>query len=121
MIPENASKNLLLGTSSDKTILLPFSNETYPKFEKEGNNLTDLYNEAKRTSLGGGTSLFKVTIDALDIASKEMDLGKYTPAIVLLTDGMANGSKNINDLEQEYKRIGLDIPIFSIKFGNAVD
>lgn len=121
MIPENASKNLLLGTSKDKTILLPFSHKTYPKVEKEGNDLTDLYNSAIDTQLGGGTSLFEATIDALKIASKEKKLNNYTPAIVLLTDGMANGSKNINDLKDEYGKLGMDIPIFSIKFGNAVD
>lgn len=48
---------------------------------------------------------------------KGYDLTQYTPAIILLTDGMS-----IDDYEMfkaEYDALGVEIPIFSIMFGSA--
>lgn len=119
LIPDNASKNLLLGTSNDRTYLLPFNSETGEPFKKDGNDLSDLYNQAKEISTTGGTALFEAAMDALDIAKAEKDLDKYSPAIVLLTDGAANGMAGLDDLREHYESLQLDIPIFSIQFASS--
>lgn len=54
---------------------------------------------------------------ALEILEKE-DKNAYNTSIVLMTDGMANVG-TFSELESIYKKIGKDIPIFSIMFGEA--
>lgn len=120
-IPENASKNLLQATSKDKTVILPFDANPRQITTVEGSDLTRLYEIAKDTELGPGTGLYEAAMLALETASNEKNLNSYTPAIVLLTDGAANGRMGIDDLKAKYANVNIDIPIFSIKFGDAVD
>lgn len=120
-IPANASKNLLQATSKDKTVILPFDGKPRQITIVEGSDLTRLYEIAKDTELGPGTGLYEAVMQALEMARNESNLNNYTPAIVLLTDGAANGSMDIDDLKTKYTNVNMDIPIFSIKFGNAVD
>ena len=42
---------------------------------------------------------------------------QYTPAIILLTDGVSSG--DAEDFLREYESLGLDVPVFSIMFGDA--
>lgn len=119
LIPENAQKHLLMGTSFDKTILLPFAGKVWEPVSKEGNDLTELYNYANDLSAHGGTSLYEATVEALQLISSEEELNKYNPAIVVLSDGKANGRMDIDDLKEAYQGLGMDIPIFSIMFGSA--
>lgn len=44
-------------------------------------------------------------------------LDQYSPAIIVLSDGRANDYPD--DMIANYKNLGLDIPIFSIMFGDA--
>ena len=41
------------------------------------------------------------------------------PAVILMTDGQSNTGSTMSDLQAEYERIGKDIPIFCISFGEA--
>ena len=45
------------------------------------------------------------------------DLSQYTPAIILLTDGVSDGS--IDAFQTAYEAFGADVPVFSIMFGSA--
>ena len=47
----------------------------------------------------------------------QYDLSQYTPAVILLTDGMSNGS--FDDFRRAYEEAGMDVPVFSIMFGDA--
>lgn len=119
MLPENAKKNLLLGTSKDLTYIVPFSNKTHDIIKEEGNDLTNLFQKAKEQELGGGTYLYEAVIDAIKMM-KDIDLDQYSPSIVILSDGAANGFMGIQELQWEYQQLGKDVPIFSILFGQAV-
>ena len=46
------------------------------------------------------------------------DLSQYTPAIILLTDGVSDGSLS-DASETAYEAFGADVPVFSIMFGSA--
>ena len=48
---------------------------------------------------------------------QEYDLSQYTPAIILLTDGMSGGS--FEEFESAYQELGSEVPVFSIMFGDA--
>ena len=50
---------------------------------------------------------------------QKYDLEDYTPAIILMTDGQSNGSMSYSDFENAYISLGMDIPVFSILFGEA--
>lgn len=120
-VPENAQKHLLLGTGRDKTVMVPFSSDQFMQepITKEGNDLTALYDAARRIELDSSTFLYEAVIKALEIVEQEPNLDNYTPAVVLLTDGKANGYMGFYDLEEVYRNKGLDVPIFSIVFGDA--
>ena len=47
----------------------------------------------------------------------EYDLEEYTPAIILQKDGVSSG--DAEDFLREYESLGLDVPVFSIMFGDA--
>ena len=62
--------------------------------------------------------MVRAAAEALEIASG-YDLTNYTPAIILMTDGMSNGSENFEDFREAYEAAGADVPVFSILFGDA--
>lgn len=122
LIPENAAKNLLLGTDKDKTVLVPFSDSVYGFDSADGNGdaLKALYEKSQGYEIGGGTSMYEAIIYALDHLKKEgIAIKNYSPAVVVLTDGMANGMATIDDLQVAYDALGEDVPIFGILFGAA--
>jgi len=121
LLPENAKQHLLLGTQQDQTIIIPFSSEPMDAQEKSGNDLTELYDFVESTFAGGNTAMYEATLAGLEIIKNEPDLAKYNPAIVLLTDGEANGDLDYFDLEASYLNLKIDVPIFSIKFGDSAD
>ncbi len=60
--------------------------------------------------------MYKAAETALEVLS-QYDLSQYTPAVILLTDGMSNGS--FDDFRRAYEEAGMDVPVFSIMFGDA--
>gem|GEM_PF-5740599 len=50
---------------------------------------------------------------------KKYDISKYSPAIVVMTDGMS--IDDYDDFKDRYKEAGIDVPIFSIMYGSADD
>lgn len=119
-IPENAKKNMLMGTSRDRTLFIPFSSEVIDVKMAEGSDLSSLAKLAEKTRLGGSTSLYEAASRAMEELSKVPRITEdYFPAIVLLTDGMANGNMAFEEFSEKYRTYQLDIPIFSIQFGGS--
>ncbi len=50
---------------------------------------------------------------------EKYDLTKYTPAIILMTDGKSNGSMTVQDFADTYQEFQSQVPVFSIMFGDA--
>lgn len=124
LIPENATQHLLLPTTKDITYIVPFSDDVFEVSQATGNgqDLARLYDHASSIRTTGGTAMYEGIFQALEIAEDYGDdLENYTPAIILLTDGVANGALDIDDLEEYYRTSDLDVPIFSIMFGDARD
>ena len=107
---------------SDKDIveIIPFATtagqyiSTRLGFNREGLLVTLLDWHAS-----GTTALFPAAIGALSLV-KDTDMDQYAVSIVLMTDGQSNVG-TFSDLETAYGRIGKDIPIYSITFGNAYE
>lgn len=121
LVPDNAKVNLLQGTSRDETILVAFSSDIITIQEASGNGaeLEALYNQAKNIDASGGTSMYYALDHAIQIIADQYGdkLDQYSPAIIVLSDGRANDYPD--DMIANYKNLGLDIPIFSIMFGDA--
>ena len=77
---------------------------------------TNYVSGVEEEQAGGGTDIYAAALEGLKQLA-EYDLEEYTPAIILLTDGVSSG--DAEDFLREYESLGLDVPVFSIMFGDA--
>lgn len=117
---QQAKQYMLQATPQDVVGVIPFDDQVLDTWIVEGNDdakLRELIDKIKNFSAGGGTNIYAPTIAAL-AKLQTVDLSKYAPAVVLLTDGESNNG-SYSELEQAYKELGMDIPVFSIKLASA--
>ncbi len=118
---DNAAKFMLQATGKDKTVILPFDDTLWSSLSADGNNpntMKQLLDQVDALSPNGGTDIYQPVLSALDTLST-LDSTQYAPAIILLTDGNSNSSFKFEDFEAAWQQKGLDIPVFSITFGDA--
>ena len=118
LIQKNAQKNFLQASESEVNILIPFNGGVINTYTAEGNGkrLEELYREVRNQEVGGGTDMYTAAVRGIEML-KEYDLSQYTSAIILLTDGQSDGS--LYDFENAYEELGVEVPVFSIMFGDA--
>ena len=115
---EEASKDLLQFSSSDKITIIPFNSSIIGQYSTEnGTDTQSLIDKINSTTVNGGTDIYTPAIRALELLSKE-DSNTYNTSIVLMTDGESNYNR-LDQLQRVYSQINKDIPIFSIMFGDA--
>ncbi len=122
LIQENAAKNLLLAGEDEVNIIIPFSDTAFDTWiapDASADSLEGLYREIEEEISVGGTDIYQAARVGLELIAANYDLGRYTPAIILMTDGMSNGSENFEDFRETYEAAGADVPVFSILFGDA--
>ncbi len=115
---EDAIKDRIQFSSNDKITVIPF-NETISNdiVTYNGSNTDTLKYSINRIVAGGETNFYGPLIKALSILKKE-DTSNYTTTIVLMTDGQSD--KNYyEEFMNYYKNNNLNIPIYSITFGNS--
>jgi Ca-activated chloride channel family protein len=120
--PEKSRAFLLQPGSDDVSIVIPFNNDLIDTWKQSGNDpgqLADLLRKIVDSSPGGGTDIYSPVMKGLDTIATLPGLGGYVPAVILMTDGQSNTGKTFYDLKADYERIGKDIPIFCIAFGEA--
>ena len=122
LIQENAAENLLLAGENEVNIVIPFTDSvsdvwTAPDASEE--SLEDLYGKIAGEATVGGTDIYRAAREGLELIARNYDLDQYTPAIILMTDGMSNGSEDFEDFKAVYEAAGEDVPVFSILFGDA--
>ena len=117
-----ASKYMLQASDKDVTIVIPFDNKVLDIWKAEGNDattLSNLQNEIDNLEPQGGTDIYTPLVTAMDEISK-YNVNDYTTSIILMSDGKSNGG-SIQDVENKWNSSSLDIPIFSITFGDSDD
>ena len=122
LIQENAAKNLLLAGEDEVNIIIPFSDTAFDTWiapDASADSLEGLYREIEEEISVGGTDIYQAARVGLELIAANYDLSRYTPAIILMTDGMSNGSENFEDFREAYEAVGADVPVFSILFGDA--
>ena len=118
LIQENARKNFLQASENEVNILIPFNGDVISTYTAAGNGseLESLYDKVRDQEVGGGTDMYAAAVRGIEML-KEFDLSRYTPAIILLTDGQSGGY--FSDFEDAYAELGTEVPVFSIMFGDA--
>lgn len=119
LLQERAAQNLLQASQNEENLVLLFGS-SINRVEKARGNIAieDLYRVIEQESPDGGTAMYEALSTAVSMLA-EYDLNQYTPAIILMTDGLANGSMDLEDFKRDYQAHGEGIPIFSISFGRA--
>jgi Ca-activated chloride channel family protein len=118
LIQDKASENFLQASESDMNMIVMFNSGIIAVYMAEGNGtaIEELYGYVKDQSVGGGTDIYLAAAKAVELMSR-YDLSKYTPAVILLTDGDSQGYTS--EFTEVYDELGADIPVFSIMFGDA--
>ena len=118
LIQENAEKNFLQASRDEVKVLIFFDDQILAEYTAAGSGkeLEELYDRVAEQETGSGTDMYLAADEALKVLSG-YDLSQYTPAIILLTDGMSGGSYDM--FMENYRALGMDVPVFSIMFGDA--
>lgn len=117
--PTNAKRNLLQAGPDDISIIVPFSSDVLDDYRVQGNDSKTLSSGLERLtsrSAEGGTELYNGLLKAADDIKGINDLDKYTVAVVLMTDGQSGTSNKQEALDA---LSGMDVPVFSIMYGDA--
>ena len=119
LLQENASKNFLQANVGEVNEVIFFDN-TILDIERAADDsdeaLAQLYQKVADFQIAGGTDIYNAAAQALAEASS-YDLEKYTPAIILMTDGVSD--YNYRTFQNAWDTLGIDVPVFSITFGAA--
>lgn len=118
LIQKNAEANYLQASPDDVTIIIPFDDRVRDVWTAAGNgsDLEDLYLKLKDSEPDGGTDMYAAITEGLK-RLKKYDLSAYTPAIIVMTDGMS--WDDYQNFAESYKEGGYAVPIFSITYGDA--
>lgn len=118
LIQKNAKENLLQASENEVNIVIPFSSKPIDVWSAEGNgsDLESLYTDVANESIWGGTNIYEAVAEACR-QLKNYDLSRYTPAVILMTDGVSDGG--MKEYQSDYDALGADVPVFSIMFGDA--
>ena len=119
LTPERASEVLVQWSPEDRILVFPFDTDVRNRLEATGDPVAQqaLLDETKQNSADGGTDMYSCAVEALTAIAATPDLGKYLPAIVLMTDGKSEGDSN--GLLDVWRGITPRVPIFGITFGDA--
>ena len=114
---ETASKDRLQFSDNDKITIITFNSKVDKVFDtKYGKDVNDVIKEISEISAYGGTNIYDSSIKGLEILKSESE--NYTKTIILMTDGRSNNG-NYKSLKNYYQKNKLNIPIYSITFGDS--
>ncbi|WP_124057836.1 substrate-binding domain-containing protein [Vaginisenegalia massiliensis] len=122
MLPDKAKQYLLQGHPQDITRTYAFNSEveTMPQAKGNGQEMVDLYEKVKEKEPTGGTAMNTALLEVFKQIQQDQALfATHTPMIVILSDGRANDYDQEEAVAKEYQAMNLDVPIFSIQFGDA--
>ena len=113
---DKANANMIQFTELDKIDVIAFGSHVNNPWSARGNDTKELINKINNYELDGATSLFPAAEKALDLLKNESN--EYNTSVIVMTDGEGNVG-TYQSLENKYKSLGKEIPIYSITFGDA--
>ena len=115
---EQASKENLQFSDNDKISVITFNNKVDEVFDtKLASSSSEILQNINQLHPDGGTNIYSPSIKALDILKKD-NSDEYTKTVILMTDGQSN-TGTYSELRSYYLKNNLDIPIYSITFGDS--
>lgn len=115
---EEAGKENLQFSDTDKISIITFNNKVNDIFDTRYASDSDkLMNDISKLYANGGTNIYSPSIKGLEILSKD-NSDDYTKTVILMTDGQSN-SGTYQELKNYYNKNKLNIPIYSITFGDS--
>ena len=115
---EQASVDNLQFSDNDKITVITFNSKVKDIYDTRYGSETNLViDDVNELVARGGTNIYDPSIEALKILEKD-DSNEYTKTVILMTDGEANVG-SFYDLKSYYQSHKLDIPIYSITFGDS--
>ncbi|MBK8804535.1 MAG: VWA domain-containing protein [Fibrobacteres bacterium] len=121
LTPTEARRNLLQPASEDTLDFLAFSNRILWKGRAVGRDtaaLLAIADSLDRLEPTGGTAIHSAAQQALHLFGAG-GAQTHVQAVVLLTDGMSNEGLGAPEFQSFYQEFHRDIPVFSIRFGEA--
>jgi Ca-activated chloride channel family protein len=122
LTPATASRYLLQPSPEDVAVVIPYSDDIAGEWIAQGNDpkvLDDLLAKIENQGAMAGTYTHKALLFTLDRAKKYAATGKYHTSIILMSDGEPTDSLSEFFNTVDRQRIGRDIPIYTILFGQA--
>lgn len=122
LTPAIASRYLLQLSPEDVTVVMPYSESVVAEWTLQGNDpngLDDLMAKIEGQAPLSGTYTHKALLHALAQAKTYASTGKYHTSVILMSDGEATDSLQDFFRRVDQDRIGRDIPIYSVLFGQA--
>lgn len=113
---DKANTNMIQFTGADKVDVIAFASSVNEPWSSKGDNLNDILSNINTYSVNGATALYKAALKAINLLANESD--EYNTSVILMTDGEGNVG-TFSELENNYKKINKEIPIYSITFGDA--
>ena len=113
---EEASKERLQFSEKDRVSIIIFQTRVSDPITANGDKVEELLNRIHSNYVSGSTALFPSVRSALEVLKKEND--DYTKVVIAMTDGEANVG-SFRELEDYYNNNKLNIPVYSIAFGEA--
>ncbi len=116
---DEASKLLVQNGPGDRIVVIPFDGWVRGITRATGAPADEpaLIAAVEANKAGGGTNIYACAQAALKEIRATPDLGRYLPAIVLMTDGRSEN--NAQGFLTEWRNAGADIPVFGVTFGDA--
>jgi Ca-activated chloride channel family protein len=117
-----ARRNLLSAGEEDEHIFVLFDRKirrTISVSGKDPEKLLDVYREIGAAKPGGGTNIYPPILRCFQL-TRGYRLQDYSSAVIVMTDGESDDE--FESFRETYEKTGLgelDIPVFSITFGDA--
>ncbi|MBN2432715.1 MAG: VWA domain-containing protein [Acidobacteria bacterium] len=124
LLDQNRARQYLINTASQDVItIMAFSEYVLAEYRLEGNDpaqLSLLLQRIRQLDPGGSTDIYTPVLQGLQ-RIRAVGSDRYIPAIILMTDGESNTGRTFNDVQAAWRDMGVDIPVFSIMFGEAME
>jgi Ca-activated chloride channel family protein len=119
---DTAKRNLLAAGEKDENVFVLFDSGIRGIISVSGNDpekLLDAYRQVESAKPGGGTDIYTPVFACFELM-KDVNIRDYISSVIVMTDGESQ------DYFEEFSRLyrtggmeSLDVPVFSIMFGDA--
>jgi Ca-activated chloride channel family protein len=117
-----AKEYMLQASPEDVTLVVPFNSGVINSFEAKGNDpqvLGDLLAKIEALEPGGGTNMYVGAAEAMKQIKLLAESGTYQSSVIVMSDGMSEGSQAQFNAMLQGTGFGKDVPVFTILFGDA--